>query len=310
MSSSTSCTNYNSGLKDTASPEYSYVVRKLRSFFEQEGFREVNTQRGRAILAACEDPKNMSTYAFSGYNWPLPQTGQMWLEEILLKNPDDPANGLFTLTTSYRNEPDPNPKRHDLTFPLFEFEMRIPDGHDRMEYLANFIKRLLRYLGYVPPKGMDDFPEGDYLDVVKEFGGSYGFELEHEHEEQLTERYGPIYFLKNFPEYTDPFWNMNRSPDDPKIAEKIDVICSDMETFGLAVRSCDKEMMRHIFNTISDGAYRKLLYSSFSKDRTEKELEEYLALNFFQRCGGGIGMTRLLKSMRREGLIPGQQQQN
>ena len=46
----------------------------------------------------------------------------MWLEYELLKNPDAP--GFFCLSTSFRNEPNPVPGRHDKIFPMFEFEMK------------------------------------------------------------------------------------------------------------------------------------------------------------------------------------------
>ena len=64
------------------------AVYKMRQYFrEAKGFIEVPTQSRRSILAACEDPKTISQYQFNGVNWPLPQTGQMWLEYELLKNP-------------------------------------------------------------------------------------------------------------------------------------------------------------------------------------------------------------------------------
>ena len=58
----------------------------MRSFFLQKGFIEVHTQNALSILAACEDPSTISTYQYNGNVWPLPQTGQMWLEDVLLKN--------------------------------------------------------------------------------------------------------------------------------------------------------------------------------------------------------------------------------
>lgn len=71
-----------------------------------------------------------------------------------------------------------------------------------------------------------------------------------------------------------------------------------METFGSAERSEDPEEMRHMFHTISDGKYADILYSKFSKERVEKELEEFLSFKFFKRSGGGIGMTRLIRAMK------------
>ena len=64
--------------------DFTTVVRKLREFFDKKGFEEVHTQSRLSILAACEDPKTISTYNYAGQVWPLPQTGQMWLEYELL----------------------------------------------------------------------------------------------------------------------------------------------------------------------------------------------------------------------------------
>ena len=66
---------------------YSEAIKVMRKFFqEKKGFIEVPAQSRKSILAACEDPATISQYIFSGENWPLPQTGQMWLERELLKS--------------------------------------------------------------------------------------------------------------------------------------------------------------------------------------------------------------------------------
>ena len=77
---------------------------------------------------------------------------------------------------------------------------------------------------------------------------------------------------------------------------KIDVILYGQETIGSAQRSCDPKIMRELFYTISDGEYSAKLFQLFGKDRVEKELEEFLSLTFFERYGGGIGMTRLARA--------------
>ncbi len=67
---------------------YSYIVEKLRHFFRHEkGFVEVPSSSRLSILAACEDPRTVTLVNMGGQLWPLPQTGQMWLEFELLKNP-------------------------------------------------------------------------------------------------------------------------------------------------------------------------------------------------------------------------------
>lgn len=92
--------------------KFNKVVNKLRSFFLNKGFIEVHTQSRLSILAACEDPSTITTFNYNGELWPLPQTGQMWLEYEMLKNPENP--GYFCVSTSYRNEPNPVPGRHEI----------------------------------------------------------------------------------------------------------------------------------------------------------------------------------------------------
>ena len=267
--------------------EYHKVVQKLRSFFLSKNFLEVSTQNRLSILAACEDPFNVGTFNYCGNCWPLPQTGQMWLEYELLKNPE--PEGYFCLTTSYRMEKEPKQDRHALIFPLFEFEAK-----GGMDKLLELEKELLEYLGYDKEK----FTEGKYTDIAKLYETT---ELDHEHEERLYKELSPTFFLTDFPEFTNPFWNMKRSGDDS--SNKVDVILSGQETIGSAERETDKEIMRERFNSIMGGGYKEKLYELFGKERTDIELNDYLNFDFFERCGGGIGMTRLIRSMKLEGLI-------
>jgi hypothetical protein len=74
------------GVEDTVA--FSEIVNKLRSFCLDKNFVEVSTQDRLSILAACEDPDTVATYEYAGEVWPLPQTGQMWLEYELLTRPE------------------------------------------------------------------------------------------------------------------------------------------------------------------------------------------------------------------------------
>jgi aspartyl/asparaginyl-tRNA synthetase len=260
---------------------YNNVIKKLRSFFLERNFLEVDTQSRRSILAACEDPATVATYTFAGVTWPLPQTGQMWLEYELLKNPDVP--GLFCLTTSYRNEPRPIPERHLTIFPQFEFET-----HGDMNTLQCLIEDLCVYLGFGEKSS---FREGDYQSIadyynVKDISAAVETNIQHD--------FSHVFLLKNFPFYTHPFFNMKKEGDR---AKKIDTLLYGMETIGSAERSCNVDEMRELFYTISHGMYSKLLFDLFSRERVEKELDEFLSLDFFTRCGGGIGVSRLIRAM-------------
>ena len=273
--------------------DFNPVVQKLRNYCLEQGMLEVHPQNRLSILAACEDPSTIQTFNYHNNVWPLPQTNQMWLEHDLLENPTLP--GLFCTSTSYRNEPNPQPGRHNLIFPMFEFE--IKGGFDD---LIKWEKGLLEYLGYPKTnfgKSVQDYPEGNYLELAKKYDT---YELEHEHEAKLYEEYGSSYLLKNFPEYSSPFWNMKR---EGTISKKIDVILSGQETIGSAERSSDKEEMKKRFDTISNGGYAKLIYNKFGKERVDKEMEKFLSFDFFPRSGGGIGISRLIRSMKMEKLI-------
>jgi aspartyl/asparaginyl-tRNA synthetase len=269
--------------------EFHACVKKMRTFFEKRGFIEVHTQSRMSILAACEDPTTISTYNYGGQVWPLPQTGQMWLEYELLKNPDSP--GFFCVSTSFRNEPNPVPGRHDKIFPMFEFEMK-----GGMEELMQLEKDLCEHLGLGEA---EKFPSEDYDVVSHKYGVD---ELEHIHETLMETDYDKVFLLKNFPNNTSPFWNMKQNSDG-KHANKVDVIIHGVETIGSAERSCDPNEMRAQFYKISDGGYANILFSNFTKERVQKELEEFLEFDFFQRCGGGIGVTRMIRALKLSNLL-------
>jgi aspartyl/asparaginyl-tRNA synthetase len=258
---------------------YNELVQKMRTFFQEKGFKEVPTQSRLSILAACENPHSITTFNYQGEVWPLPQTGQMWLEYELLKNPE--WNGVYCISTSYRQEKDPIPGRHELIFPMFEFESK-----GGMKEMLKLESELLDYLGFDKPI------EVNYDDVCEEYGGVPI--LENEHETRMWEEKGPVVSLQNFPYRTNPFWNMRESQN--RIFNKVDVILYGQETIGSAERSSNVEEMRNNFYTIENGGYSAKLFELFGKERVEKELEEFLSFDFFPRFGGGIGMTRLARA--------------
>jgi aspartyl/asparaginyl-tRNA synthetase len=264
-------------MKDTKT--YNELVQKMRVFFQSKGFKEVPTQSRLSILAACENPHSITTFNYQGEVWPLPQTGQMWLEYELLKNPE--WNGVYCISTSYRQEKDPIPGRHELIFPMFEFESK-----GGMKEMIKLESELLNYLGFDKPV------EVNYDDVCEEYGGVPI--LENEHETRMWEEKGPVVSLQNFPYRTNPFWNMRESEN--RIFNKVDVILYGQETIGSAERSSNVEEMRNNFYTIENGKYSEKLFELFGKERVEKELEEFLSHDFFPRFGGGIGMTRLARA--------------
>lgn len=254
---------------------YHEITQKLRDFFLSKGYVEVPSQSRKSILAACENPHSVATFEYDGLVWPLPQTGQMWLEYELLKNPD--WKGCFCVSTSYRNEKDPIPGRHEKIFPMFEFESK-----GNFDDLRKLNVELVEYLGFDTPKQLDyDTTSERYAAPI----------LEDEHESRMWDEVGNSISLETFPIRTSPFWNMKYIGDGK--FNKCDIILYGQETFGTAERSCNPEEMKHFFYTIMDGTYADKLFELFGKERVEAELEEFLSYDFFPRFGGGIGLTRL-----------------
>jgi aspartyl/asparaginyl-tRNA synthetase len=227
---------------------YNSLVQKLREFFLEKNFVEVPTQSRLSILAACENPHSVSTFEYNGEIWPLPQTGQMWLEYELLKNPT--WEGVFCVSTSYRAEKNPIPGRHELIFPMFEFESK-----GKYKDLILLEKELLEYLGFGLPVEMD------YNKTCKEYG-VVSF-LENELETKMWNEVSHCVSLQNFPLRTNPFWNMQNQKDD--LFNKVDIILYGQETIGAAERSCDIESMRKMFYTIENGGYSEKLFELFGK---------------------------------------------
>lgn len=258
---------------------YDATVKRLRDFFQKKGFVEAHTQDRLSILAACEDPTTLATYNYAGQTWPLPQTGQMWLEYELLSKPQLP--GVYCISTSFRQEPNPIPGRHNIIFPMFEFE-----AHGGIGELRVLESELCEHLG---------FSQNQIHKSYDELCAHYATdELTANHETKMIEDFSPVTFIEMFPQKTSPFWNMRKNGDH---SHKIDVILYGQETIGSAERSTNAEEMREEFQTISSGQYAQTLFNIFGKERVQKELDEFLTFDFFPRCGGGIGLTRLIRAL-------------
>jgi len=221
----------------------------------------------------------------------------MWLEYDLLQNPS--IEGVFTVSTSYRQEPNPIPGRHQSIFPMFEFE-----GRGDITDLRRMEEELLEHLGFGKQYPFKHLEYEDACDVCE------AVDIESEQEDELCVAYGNIVFIDRFPERTSPFWNMyrdgipNKNGVVEEYARKIDVIIHGQETIGSAEREIDPNLMRKRFETISGGDYAKKLRDLFGKDRVNDELDRFLSLKFDKRYGGGIGIHRLIRGMRLEGILP------
>lgn len=269
---------------------FHHVASILRSVFVSMGYLEVHPQNRLSILAACEDPFTIATFDYCGEVWPLPQTNQMWLEYELLTKRDLP--GVFCLTTSYRKEPDPVTGRHHLAFPMIEFE-----GRGGFEKLLHMLDLMMSKLGI---DVLESVMRWTYRDACKSLKcDKIGY-----NEEYKLSHSGLVSYLYDFPEHTNPFWNMKRERSKGAlVAKKCDVLMGGMETIGSAERSCNATQMLNSFNTIEDGKYRDKLFELFGEKRVMEELHSFLSHNFTERFGGGIGVTRLIRALNLHSLL-------
>ena len=268
--------------------DYDKMIYKMRDFFRSKGFLNAFVQHRFGILSACEDPDTIAQIIYAGLTVPMRQTNQMDLEfELLTRLREVP--GLYCETHSSRQEPDPEPDRHDLSFPMFEFE--FPGD---IFALQNLEMDLLEHLGF---GHRDTYHVSQYEEMAEHYGVSI---LTSAHEKMMWEEYGPVVFLTHFPERTSPFFNMGREGG---LAKKIDVILYGIETIGSAERSNNPKEMRDRFHTISDGKYAKRLFGSFTRKRVLEELEDFLSLDFFVRSGGGGGVPRIVRALKLAGQL-------
>ncbi len=276
-----------------------------------------------ARLAACEDPdtivgvklpKNDVVGGDEVEDFPLPQTGQMAMEYLLLRYPYH--RGFYTNTVSWRSEMHPTPGRHRRQFNMFEMEWwtslngMIDTQSDMFkklglkppssEALANMPKAFL-------PRTVGGFPEARYLDIAKHYDVKV---LENEHEKALYDDFGsPVFFITHFPDYSNPYWNMKASTDEEGIMLKTDGILCGIESTGGAEREVDPNMYKR-FLTQSDGQYRVKLYEKAGgKEAIDSEVADYLdvvkeynartdVLGNRPRSGFGSGLERIVRALK------------
>lgn len=319
--------------------DYGSSIKMVQTFFEQEGLQHCYAQNDMKLLAACEDANNIAATNLGGKSQAIMQTGQMALEADIMGNletknlvdnmlkfgfkieyidrlnvlskrgnifaietldkidysyPDliELPKGYFAHNTSTRNESRAGDGRREFKFPLTEFEFQNKTEESGFDELAEFLSKLLVHLGFDEPKLVY------YDEECQKFGTQY---IEDKEEQELCDKYGSAVLLGKFPLRSDPYWNMRHSGND--IYDKIDVIIHGFESAGTAVRSCDPIEMKKNIKLQDSGNYLNTMYDLFGKDRVDNEIDEYTDYKFVPRCGGGLGMSRIIRGLKLEGIL-------
>lgn len=239
----------------------------------------------------------------AGWGNPLAIEAVDKVNQLIMPEIPEVPIGYFSDGTSFRDENVVDDWRHNRSFFMSEFESVAKSQETAEDELHEFITDLLLELGFETPKVVK------YEDVCRE----YGVEKINDQEETrlVVENYYNPVLISKFPFRSDPFWNMYKCPGQDAWA-KFDITCAvnnpvlgeviGLECGGTAVRSCNKDEMRKMFNEQDGGKYKETMERFFSPDRVETEFNKFLQNQFIPRYGGGIGFERILAAMEYKGL--------
>jgi len=288
--------------------DFNYCVSKLRIFFMNRGFIEVYPNLIDSIPIINKNSKISKLYNFNKSIWSDNQIGQIWLDNILLDNPE--LNGCFRITT--------NSIKDQKDFPIFEFGSK-----GNIDNLLSLEKSLLNYMGFVKRNVKiknninnrvtekqefgrligdkseinflkKDYLSIDYLECLKKYGVH---KFEHIDENRLCGDHGDVFIIKNYPVDIKPLWNIKI---EDQTVKNINVLLHGKKTISSAEHSCDRETMKNLFkNQIGI----ENLYNKFDKNIVNLELSEYFDKHFFPRCGGKIEITQMIHALKISDLM-------
>lgn len=263
--------------------QYHYVINAVKFFFLEKGFYECFTENMLSMFSVC-DPFNVKIYECDKQKFTFIQTNQICLDEELLKNPS--VSGFFCITNVYK-------KDSLSTYPILEF---ILNGNiNSLEVLE---KELLNYLEY---HQVSKCVEQDYSYISKKKNADV-ICLSDDIKQKIHEKFGTVFFLKNYPEYANTHWNIKKNQNNTY--NKITVILSGQEVIESYENDTDKKQIFETFTTMQNGTYNKKLYELFGEKYVNETLNNYLSNTFITRSSGKIYINELIISMLQEGLIP------
>jgi len=267
--------------------QYHYVMNCVKFFCLERGFFECYVENEISIFSSWDDPFKIKTFKYNNNVVPFTQSNQIHLEYEMLKNPNRP--GYFCITNIYDNS-----ENSLSSYPIIEFILK-----GNMTALEIFEKELLMYLDYDKKFNCN---EKDYSYISKKLNRNVS-ELSNDVKLKIYEKFGPVFLLKNYPEYVNMHWTTKKDLN-YNTYNKIVVLLSGIEVIESYEKNTDKNEMLTNFKTLENGLYSKKLFESFGEKQVKEELDNYLTNNFFIRSVGKIYIDRLITSMLKEGLIP------
>lgn len=234
---------------------YNTSMRKMNNFFWQEGLTQVYPSH--QVSALVNPQGSLST--------------QLHLEKSLMLQP----RALGYWAPDMRSTP-------TINFAI----------HGNIHVLRSLLSRLCDHFEF--PKATERRADISYThqgyaivkqDRARELCGTEN--LTEEHEQQLTDEFGPVVLLEHFQDAT---WNVRRfsggkfAQVNLLIGEERCAVSSELET--------NKERMRHRFYKHSDR-----LRDLYGYDRLQHDLDDYLSLPMVKRIGGAIDIISLVRAL-------------
>lgn len=244
------------------------LMEKVLKLLRQQGFSE-SKQTGARNVLAVKDPR---TLCFKNNRHGLamvPQTDIVRLQEQLLA----PNNfrGVFSQSDDEGT-----------------IEFALKGATDK---LLVFLKTLSSELcGRVPT-------QLTYDGVAAYFAAS---EINESVETQIGEKW-PCCFITDFPERSDPFWNVKRIGGEPArgFFAQVELIARGQRVVSSAEFSCNPTEMQDRIAKMKGGEFKKGMFEKLGPEFTTR-LDHYLRGKFEPISGGTIDIIKLAKALKKK----------
>ncbi|MFN7104967.1 MAG: aspartate--tRNA(Asn) ligase [Pyrobaculum sp.] len=223
----------------------SKILRKIREVFYEEGFVEVFTPK--VIATSTEGGAELFPVFYFERVAYLSQSPQLYKEQLTAS-----LERVFEIGPAYRAE------RHNTDFHLNEF-ISMDAEAAFFDYLdvMNLLEKIMTHVALVVSKDAARLKEVDIEPVVEihkiprvEYGEAidrlsrlgypirWGEDLTVEMQKRLSEYYGPVYFITDFPASLRPFYTRRKDRDR---SESFDLVINGIEIASGATRIHKRE---------------------------------------------------------------------
>lgn len=261
----------------------SKTLKKIREFFDKEGFIEVIPPVLVGATGACENVPTIFSFDYFGKKAFLAQTTQLFLEWYVY-------NGIpkvYSINKSFRAEPRIT-TRHQTEFTLIEFEASDSD----LGWLVEFEKRFIYSVSEQTRQEVKLMYYTEAIQLLKDGGINiaWGDDFSSQAEQLITARNG-ISIITHYPEYIK-FFNMRESV----ISGTVDCCDLLLPGVGETIGGSEREYRYDIIKSKLENS--DMLKQLVKAGGNASDFDWYLDLiknKEMRRAGAGIGFDRLVQ---------------